>query len=278
MKITMASTEYIIEAGRTDSYYFQELWQARRLVLGFVWRDIVSRYRYTVLGVAWRLVSVLLSVLVFTVVFGRLAKLPSHGVPYPLLVFLGLMPWQFITSAITSSTNSLRQGRELISKVYFPKLVLPISAILTSLVDLIMIFPILVGMFVYYGILPGWQALMAPVFLVYGVLTVLAAGLWLSALAAKYRDISMLLPFFLQIGLFLSPVGYSGRIIPGNWSVLYFANPATIVIEGLRWSFTGNKLPYSLDSVIISMVIVGVLLWTGFLYFRSVERTIVDTL
>ncbi len=271
-----ASKDVLIEAGRTERHYWRDLWRYRELFYFLAWRDILVRYKQTVIGVLWALIRPLLTILVFTVVFGKLAKLPSDGVPYPILVCAAMLPWQFFANAFTEAGNSLIANTNLISKVYFPRLVIPASSVLVSLVDFFISLVILVGLMVWYGVTPSWRILTLPAFILFAFAAAMGAGLWIAALNVRYRDFRYVIPFFVQFGLFISPVGFSSSIVPEKWRLLYSLNPMVGVIEGFRWSILGVDIAVQWSGVLLSFGLVALLLISGIAYFRKTERTFAD--
>jgi lipopolysaccharide transport system permease protein len=270
-----AKPTLIIEAGRTERRYWRDLWRFRELFYFLAWRDILVRYKQTVIGVLWALVRPIVTIVVFSVVFGRLANLPSEGVPYPILVCAAMLPWQFFASAFAESGNSLISNTNLISKIYFPRLIIPASAIIVSLVDFLISFAVLAGLMLWYGVFPNWRILTLPAFVLIAFAAAMGAGLWIAALNVKYRDFRHLIPFIVQIGLFISPVGFSSMIVPEQWRLLYSMNPMVGVIDGFRWAILGSASLYW-PGVVLSLLLVALILFTGFAYFRRTERTFAD--
>ena len=280
--ISRPSSEFIssltIEAGRADAQYWRDLWRFRELLAFLAWRDILVRYKQTVIGVAWGLIRPLLTMLVFTIVFGKIAKLPAHGVPYPILVFSALLPWQFFTNALTDSSNSLLSNAGMISKVYFPRLIVPASAIVVSLVDFVITFILLLAVMFWYDLYPGWRMLVLPLFVLLALGASLGAGLWLSALNTKFRDFRYIVPFLVQFGLYVSPVGFSSEIIPEKWRLLYSLNPMVAVIDGFRWAVIGGSSRLYWPGFITSGLVIALLLVSGIMYFRKTEKTFADVI
>jgi lipopolysaccharide transport system permease protein len=268
----------VIEAGRTDFHYWRDLWRYRELFYFLAWRDILVRYKQTVIGILWALLRPLLTIVVFTVVFGRLAKLPSNGVPYPILVCAAMLPWQFFATAFAEAGNSLVGNANLVSKVYFPRLVIPASAVVVSLVDFFISFAILVGLMFWYGVWPEWRILALPAFILLAFAAALGAGLWVAALNVKYRDFRFVIPFIVQMGLFISPVGFSSSIVPEQWRLLYSINPMVGVIDGFRWAVLGTGSAVYWPGMVLSLVLVVLVLLTGISYFRRTERTFADVI
>ena len=268
----------IIEANRPRKHYWADIWRYRDLFYFLVWRDILVRYKQTVIGVAWVVIRPITTMLVFTLVFGKLAKLPSDGVPYSLMVFTGMLPWFFFSSALSESSNSMVTNSNLLSKVYFPRIIVPTSAIIVCLVDFLLSFLVLIPFMVYYGISPTWKIFTVPLFLILAVMASLGFGLWLAALNVKYRDFRFILPFIVQIGLYVSPVGFSSNIVPEKWRLLYSLNPMVGVIDGFRWALLGGNFHLYLPGLYASVLLTLVIFVTGLGYFRSTERTFADLL
>jgi lipopolysaccharide transport system permease protein len=267
----------VIEAGRSERHYWRDLWTYRELFVFLAWRDILVRYKQTVIGVAWSVIRPVATMVVFTIVFGRIAKLPSEGVPYPLLVFSAMLPWHFFASAIAEGSNSLIENANIISKVYFPRLIVPASAVVVSFVDFLISLALLAVLMTWYQFLPSPRVFLLPAFLLLAILVSMGLTLLLAALNVRYRDFRYVVPFLIQFGLFISPVGFSMSVIPEQWRWLYSLNPMVGVIEGFRWSLLPD---YALDaralvsSVLISLVVLG----AGILYFRRTERSFADVI
>jgi lipopolysaccharide transport system permease protein len=254
---------------------FGELWDYRELLYFFVWRDIKVRYKQTAIGAAWAVLQPFLTMLVFSLFFGRLARIPSQGLPYPIFYYSALLPWMYFAGALQNATSTIVENQRLITKVYFPRLVLPFSSVLSGLVDFGISFLMFVAMMFYYAIRPGWALLMLPVFLLLSVLTALGVGLWLSALNAIYRDVRYVVPFLVQFWMFASPVAYPSSLVPAKWRWLYGLNPMAGVIEGFRWSLTGHGDPPGRLMLVSASVVVVVLL-SGVAYFQKMETTVAD--
>lgn len=252
-----------------------ELWEYRELLYFLVWRDVKVRYKQTVLGAAWAVMQPLFIMIVFSLFFGLLAKVPSDGIPYPVFTFCALLPWQLFANALSEASNSLIGNQNLITKVYFARLVIPIAAVLSGLVDFLIAFVILIGMMFYYGIVPGWSILVLPAFILLAVLTALAVGLWLSALNVQYRDVRYTMNFLVQFWLFATPVAYPSSIIPEHWRALYGINPMAGVVEGFRWALLGKTSPPS-AMLWVSVLVVSALLIGGLYYFRRMEQNFAD--
>jgi lipopolysaccharide transport system permease protein len=268
----------IIEAGRVERHYWTDLWRYRELFYFLAWRDLLVRYKQTVLGAAWAVLRPLLTMLIFTLVFGKLANLPSDGVPYPILVFAALLPWQLFASAFAESGNSLVNNANLISKVYFPRLVIPASGILASLADFLISLAILAALMAWYGFVPGWQIVTLPLFVFLAVAAALSAGIWTAALNVRYRDVRFIVPFVVQMGLYVSPVGFSSSVVPENWRLAYSLNPMVGVIDGFRWATSGGVIPLYLPGLALSVGLISVVLVLGIRYFRRTEKTFADVI
>lgn len=276
--MTTQTPELIIEAGRTEKQYWKDIWRYRELFYFLAWRDILVRYKQTVIGVAWALIRPFLTMVVFTIVFGNLAKLPSEGVPYPILVFSAMLPWQFFANSLSESSNSLVSNANLISKVYFPRLVVPTSAVVVSFVDFMISGMILLGLMAWYNFVPSWRIALLPVFIAISFIASMGAGLWLCSLNVQYRDFRFIVPFIVQFGLYISPVGFSSSVVPEKWRLLYSLNPMVGVIDGFRWSILGGESQVYLPGFILSMGLVAVIFVTGVRYFRKMERTFADVI
>lgn len=274
----MAEQKLIIEAGRTERHYWRDLWRYRELFYFLAWRDILVRYKQTTVGVAWALIRPFLTMVVFTVVFGKLGKFPSDGAPYAVMVFAAMLPWQFFANSLSESSNSLIGNANLISKVYFPRLIVPASAVITSFVDFLISAVILVGLLAWYRFVPGWRIVTLPLFVAIAFAAAMGVGLWLTALNVKYRDFRYIVPFIVQFGLYVSPVGFSSSVVPGKWRVLYSLNPMVGVIDGFRWAILGGDVKIFWPGFLISLALVGVMLCTGIWYFRRMERTFADVI
>lgn len=270
--------ELLIEAGRTERQYWQDLWRYRELFYFLAWRDILVRYKQTAIGVAWALIRPFLTMVVFTVVFGNLAKLPSEGVPYPILVFSGMLPWQFFSNALSECSNSLTGNANLISKVYFPRLVVPASAVIVSFVDFMISGIILLGLMAWFNFIPSWRILTLPLFILIAFAASIGVGLWLASLNVQYRDFRFLVPFIVQFGLYISPVGFSSSIVPEQWRLIYSLNPMVSVIDGFRWAILGGQLQIYWPGFGLSLLLVLMLFSSGIWYFRKTERRFADVI
>ena len=275
-KSTDAGFDLIIEPNRTTGAFFRELLRYRELFYFLAWRDILVRYKQTVIGVAWSVIRPLLTMLVFTVVFGRLAKLPSEGVPYPILVFSAMLPWQYFANAMQESANSLIAESRLISKVYFPRLIVPTSSVIVSAVDFLISLALLGLLMLWYGFAPSPGILLMPFFFLLATLSALGVGYWLSALNVKYRDFRYIVPFLVQFGLYVSPVGFSSSVVPGRWRLLYSLNPMVGVIDGFRWCVQGTVSSLYLPGFLISALVSVLAFVSGIWFFRRTERFFAD--
>ena len=269
--------ELVIEAGRAEKHYWADLWRYRELFYILSWRDITVRYKQTVIGVLWAIVRPLLTMIIFTVIFGRLAKLPSDGnTPYAIMVFAGMLPWQFFSSAVSEASNSLISNTQLITKVYFPRIIIPISSVVTSFIDFLVSFVILVFLMGYFRFVPSWHIVFLPLFLLIAFFTASGIGLYLTALNVKYRDVRYIVPFIVQFGLYVCPVGFSSSIVPAKYRLLYSLNPMVGVIDGFRWSILGGKSVINVPDFLMSIVVTVFFLVLGFRQFRKMEKKFAD--
>ncbi len=268
--------ELVIQAGRSERRYWHDLWRYRELLYFLAWRDVLVRYKQTVIGVAWAVLQPFLFMTVFTLVFGRLAGLPSQGVPYPLLVFCGLLPWLFFANAFTNAGNSLVSNAHMVSRVYFPRMIIPLSAVVVCLVDFAIALGLLAALMIFYGAMPDLRILAVPGFLLLGIITAVGAGIWVAALNVKYRDFRYIVPFLVQIGMYASPVGFSSVLVPDRWRLVYSLNPMVGVIDGFRWSLLGGNAQLFLPGLGVSLVLAFLLLLSGIAYFRRTERRFAD--
>jgi lipopolysaccharide transport system permease protein len=271
-----ATRPYVRRQARTGwgTVDLAELWRYRELLLFQALRDIKVRYKQTALGATWAVLQPVLTMVVFSIFFGKLAGVPSDGVPYPIFAFSALLPWQLFAYALTQSSNSLVENAPVLTKVYFPRLIVPLASVLAGLVDFGIACLVLAGMMAYYGIAPGWAALTLPLFTVLAVSAALAVGLWLSALNVKYRDVRYTIPFLAQLWLFVTPVAYSSALVPERWQVIYGLNPMVGVVDGFRWALLGKAPPQ--PTLIASVAATVLLLLGGLFYFRSAERSLAD--
>ncbi len=267
----------IIESGRAEKHYWADLWRYRELFYILSWRDIAVRYKQTAIGVLWAILRPLLTMVVFTVIFGKLAKLPSDGnAPYAIMVYAAMLPWQFFSSSITESSNGLISNTQLITKVYFPRIIIPISSVVTSFIDFLVSFAILIVLMAYFRFTPNWNILFLPVFLLIAFLTATGVGLYITALNVKYRDFRYIVPFIVQFGLYISPVGFSSSIVPEKFRLLYSLNPMVGVIDGFRWAILGGKSTINLSSFLMSIGVMVFFLILGIYKFRKMEKTFAD--
>lgn len=267
----------VIEPGRAERHYWRELLRYRELFLVLAWRDVAVRYKQTVIGLAWALIQPLLTMIVFTVVFGKFAKLPSEGpAPYALMVFAGLLPWQLFSTALTGAANSLISNANLVTKVYFPRLIVPGAAVVVAFVDFLISFVILAALMAWYHYVPSWQIVFLPLFVIMAFLASLGPGLWITALNVKYRDFRYIIPFIVQFGLYVSPVGFSSSVVPEQWRLLYSLNPMVSVIEGFRWAILGDSSRLHLPGFVLGCGVIAFFLWLGIRQFRKMERNFAD--
>lgn len=256
---------------------FRALWEYRELLYFLAWRDVIVRYKQSLFGVAWVVIQPLIAMVVFTVIFGQFAKLPSDGVPYAIFTYSGLLPWQLFSSSVIRSSNSLVANANLVTKVYFPRLVLPLAATLAGVVDFAISLVVLFVFLAIFRILPGWQIVFLPLFTLLAILVALSVGIWLAALNVRYRDVTYIVPFLVQISLYLSPVAYSSRLVPGGtWKFVYALNPLVGVIQGFRWALLRGPAPDW--TLLVSVTVVLVLLVSGVYYFRRTEKTFADVI
>jgi lipopolysaccharide transport system permease protein len=271
--------ELVIEPGRSFRNYWADLWRYRELFYFLAWRDILVRYKQTVIGVAWAFIRPFLIMVVFTIVFNKVAKLEAPGaLPYALFVFAAMLPWQFFSTALGESSNSLIGNANLISKVYFPRLIVPAGSVITSFVDFLITLGLMAAMMLWYGFLPDWRLTALPLFVALAFGSAFGAGLWLCALNVKYRDFRYVIPFIVQFGLYISPVGFSSDLIPERWRLLYALNPMVGVIDGFRWALLRGESPLSSSALLASLLITSVLCFSGVWYFRRTERTFADVI
>lgn len=273
----MPSQTLIIERGLAERHYWRDLWRYRELFQVLAWRDIAVRYKQTVIGLAWAILQPFLTMVVFTVIFGKLAKMPSQGdAPYALMVFAGLLPWQFFSTSLSSASQSLIGNANLISKVYFPRIIVPTAAIVVSFVDLLISFSILLALMAWYRFIPSWQILTLPFFVLMTFLAVLGPALWITSLNVKYRDFRYVVPFIVSMGLYVSPVGFSSSVIPEQWRLLYSMNPVVGVIDGFRWAILAEPASFYWPGFALSWLVIVLLLWLGIRQFRRMEKSFAD--
>ena len=274
----MSKFRTIIEPGRIERNYWQDIWRYRELFAFLAWRDILARYKQTVIGIAWSVIRPLFTMIVFTIIFGKIAKLPSGGVPYSILVFTALLPWQFFSNSLSDASNSLIMNANLLTKVYFPRLIMPASSVIVSFVDFLISFAILVLMMIWYQFVPSCRIIMLPLFTFLAIAAAMGTGLWLASFNVKYRDFRIVVPFIVQIGLYISPVGFSSNVVPEQWRFLYSLNPMVGVIDGFRWAILGGESNLYWPGFVVSTVIVIILCLSGIWYFRKMERTFADVI
>ena len=269
----------VLEPNRIEKQYWKDLWRYRELFGILAWRDITVRYKQTFIGVAWALIRPFLTMVVFTVIFGRLANLPTEGdAPYAVMVFAGMLPWQFFSTALSSCSDSLISNSNLLTKVYFPRLIVPAAAVITSFVDFLISFVILAGLMLWYQWWPTWRLLTLPLWVAVTFAASMGVGLWLASLNVRYRDFRYVVPFLVQFGLYVSPVGFSSAIVPAKWQLVYALNPMVGVIEGFRWAIIGEGAFINPLGFILSMTIVALLLVSGIRQFRRMEKSFADVI
>jgi lipopolysaccharide transport system permease protein len=267
----------VIELGRTELHYWRDLWGYRELFAILAWRDVAVRYKQTVIGVAWAIVRPFITMVILTIVFGRLARLPSESAaPYPVMVFAAMLPWFLFSTILTEASNSIVGSANLIGKVYFPRVIIPASSAVTALVDFGINLVMLAALMAWYGFAPSWRVLLLPGFIILAVLASLGPALFISALNVKYRDFRYIIPFIVQFGLYVSPVGFSSALVPVQWRFWYSLNPVVGVIDGFRWCLLGDGSRFYLPGFLLSLGIVALLLWFGIAYFRRTERSFAD--
>jgi len=273
------SFEIVIAPGAREARYWRELWRYRELFQVLAWRDVAVRYKQTAIGVAWAVVRPFITMVVFTLVFSRLAKLPSDGnVPYAVMVLAGVLPWTFFSTALSDASNSLVSNANLIGKTYFPRMIVPAAAILAALVDFAIGLVILAGMMAWFAVVPGWQIVFLPVVVLAALLACLGPSLWITAVNVRYRDFRYVIPFALQLGLYLSPVGFSSGVIPAKWRLLYALNPMADVIDAFRWCIFGGQKPLYWPGLGLGALVIASALWLGVYQFRRLEKGFADLL
>ncbi len=268
--------DLVIETARLKKNYWKDLWKYRELFFFLAWRDILVRYKQTVIGLAWSLIRPFLTMVVFTVVFGNLAKLPSGGVPYPILVYAAMLPWQFFSTSFTDASNSLIGNSNMLTKIYFPRIIIPTSTVIVNFVDFLISFVILIGLMFWYHFVPSWSIIAMLVFFIQVLLISIGSGFYIAAVNVKYRDFKYIVPFIVQLGLYISPVGFSSNVIPEKWRLLYSLNPMVGIIDGFRWSITGDINQLYLPGYFLSLAITILLVMLGIWYFRKTERSFAD--
>ena len=274
-RINMRLPTIVIKPTSSFSFKFKEFWDNRELLYFLIWRNIKVKYKQTMIGVVWVIIQPLVIMVVFSIFFGKFAKIPSEGLPYPIFAFCALVPWTYFSNALINTTNTMVTHQRVITKVYFPKLILPVSAVLSGLPDFCISFCVLIGMMFFYGIFPSINIIFLPLFILMAIITALAVGLWTSAANAIYRDVSYVVPFLVQFWLFASPVVYPSSLIPEKWRVFYGLNPMAGVIEGFRWTLLGKGEAPG-PTLVVSMVVILLILFSGIVFFRRMEGTIAD--
>jgi lipopolysaccharide transport system permease protein len=274
----MSDYDIIIEPKKSVRHYWKELWQYRELFYFFAWRDFKVQYKQTIIGILWAVLRPVLTMIVLTVIFSRIAKLPSSGVPYPILVFSAMLPWQLFATSLTQSSNSVIDNANMITKIYFPRVIIPSGAVLVSFIDFAISFVILMILMLFYGYFPDIRILSLPFFVVFAMTASFGIGLWFSALNVKYRDVRYIIPFIVQFGLYISPVGFSSDVVPDKWRLLYSLNPMVGVIDGFRWAIAGRNTGLYLPGMFLSAGVAALILISGFLYFRHSEKSFADNI
>jgi lipopolysaccharide transport system permease protein len=275
--MSIESNQIIIEAGRAERHYWRDIWRYRELFYVLSWRDISVKYKQTAIGVVWAVIRPLLTMVVFTVIFGKIAKLPSEGnAPYAIMVYAAMLPWQFFANSLSEASNSLIGNEKLISKVYFPRMIIPASSVITSFVDFLISAAIMVIIMAWYQFWPSWRIITLPLFIAIAFAAAMGVGLWLTALNVKYRDFRYIVPFIVQFGLYVSPVGFSSGIIPQDYRLLYSLNPMVSVIDGFRWAILGGESNIYLPGFLLSLAVVALFLVVGIVYFRKTEKNFAD--
>lgn len=278
MSTNKTDFDLIIEPGRTEKNYWNDIWRFRELFFFMAWRDILVRYKQTVIGLSWSIIRPVLTMIVFTVIFGNIAKLPSEGVPYPIMVYAAMLPWQFFSTSFADASNSLISNSNMLTKIYFPRLILPASTVIVNMVDFLISFAILVILMFWYQFVPGWNILFLPIFLFMAFITSLSGGLYVSALNVRYRDFKYVVPFVVQFGLYISPVGFSSSVIPDKWRLLYSMNPMVGIIDGFRWCILGGEHKIYWPGMFMSIGMIVLIVIFSVYYFRKMERTFADVI
>ena len=270
--------ELVIEAGRAEKNYWKDLWLYRELFYILSWRDIKVRYKQTVIGAAWSIIRPLLTMIVFTVIFGRVAKLPTEGsAPYAIMVYAAMLPWQFFANSLSEASNSLIGNTNLITKIYFPRMIIPASSVIVSLVDFAISFGLMIILLFWFRFLPPWQIILLPIFIVLGFFASFGISLYITALNVKFRDFRYIIPFIVQFGLYLSPVGFSSSVVPEKWRLLYSVNPMVGVIDGFRWCIIGENKMYW-PGFGVSFAVIIFFCFLGVYYFRKTEKSFADNI
>ena len=269
----------VLEAGRSERHYWLDLWDYRELFVILAWRDVAVRYKQTVIGIAWAVIRPFLTMVLFTVVFGRLAALPSDGsAPYPILVFAGMLPWFLFSTILSESSNSIIGNAHLVGKIYFPRIIIPSSSAAVALVDFCISLGMLIILMIWFRFMPSWHIVLLPVFAALAIFASLGPALLFTALNVRYRDFRYIVPFIVQFGLYASPVGFSSAVIPAQWRFWYSLNPVVGVIDGFRWCLLGGNSTLYMPGFLTSLGVVALFLWFGVAYFRRTERTFADVI
>lgn len=268
--------DIIIDPGKRRSNFWKDLWKYRGLFYFLSWRDILVRYKQTAVGVLWSVIRPLMTMIVFTVIFGQIAKLPADGIPYVLLVSAGMLPWQFFANSFSEASNSLISNSSMLSKVYFPRIIIPVSAVMVSFIDFLISFVIVIALMIWYQFVPGWQIVFLPLFILMATFVTIGLGLLISALNVKYRDFRYIVPFIVQFGLYISPVGFKSDIVPEHLRFWYSLNPMVGVIDGFRWCLLGGNSAFDTSGFLISLIVSVFIFIIGFAYFRKMERSFAD--
>jgi lipopolysaccharide transport system permease protein len=269
--------ELIIEAGRSEKNYWRDLWKYKELFYILSWRDIKVRYKQTVIGAAWSIIRPLLTMIIFTIIFSKVAKIPAGmNVPYAIMVYAGMLPWTFFSTALSEASNSLIGNSNLISKVYFPRLIVPTATVITSVVDFLISFLLMFLLYIWYSFWPDWRILFLPLFFLLAFIASIGTGYFITALNVKYRDFRYIVPFIVQFGLYISPVGFNSNLIPEKWRLFYAINPMVGVIDGFRWCLLRGEQKLQWDTMCISIIVSFLLLWLGIRQFRKMEKSFAD--
>jgi lipopolysaccharide transport system permease protein len=268
--------DLIVEPGRSAKNYWNDIWRFRELFVFLAWRDILVRYKQTVIGLAWSLIRPFLTMIVFTVVFGKVAKLDAQGVPYAILVYAAMLPWQFFSTSFSDASNSLLTNSNMLTKIYFPRLIIPASTVIVNFIDFLISFVIMIGLMIWYHFVPPLTIIFLPLFLILALLTSMGAGLYIAVLNVKYRDFKYIVPFVVQFGMYISPVGWSSNVVPEKWRLLYSMNPMVGVIDGFRWCILGGESQIYIPGLLISIGLTLCILVFGIWYFRKMEKTFAD--
>ena len=274
----MKQNSLVIKPGSLSDYFWRDLWSYRELFFVLAWRDVSIRYKQAVIGLLWAIVRPFLTMVVFTVIFGRLGGFPSEaGAPYALLVFSALLPWNLFATSLASAGSSLVGNSNLISKVYFPRLIIPAATVVASVADFLVSLVILLGLMIWYRFVPGWQLVFLPIFTILAALAAFGPGLYFSSMTAKYRDFGIMVPFALQLGLYVSPIGFSVNVIPEKWRLIYSLNPLVGIIDGFRWCILHNRV-LDWEGILTGVAVIALMLWFGLRHFRNTEATFADVI